>query len=522
MSSRHRWIVFWNIILIGALGVLSANAGFIVDSTLQGDLALSSDDMRWVSVSFIMVLGMVLPLAVFLAQRYGYKCMFFYGSAVFLLGSLLSGIAFDFTSTLISRAISGMGAGALFPLSIAVIDQVFTKKQIPFVMSLYVGLSFGLGSVLGFLIGGYLAQYFSWQSPFLICFSVGLISLFITHFFHEETELDHKSTFDIWGYTTFVIFIASILLILNSAKADWNTQGWNSSFMWVCYVLGALSLTLFVFIERKHPAPVISFALFKTKSFLVGCVALFVIGGPYYATLIFSTTFLDAVLGYEKHTIGLLLSTMGITLGITSACTVFLSKKISIRVLTMVGMGIITVSCFLAPSLSVYNTHEQLLWVWNLRMVGVGLALGPATALSLSELPPSVAGAAAVFITLARQVGGTLGSLWTGVIVDERTVFHQEMFGSQVDTLSPAFQSIFYHLKEHLVRQIGAFPAEAEAQAKALIQAHIITQSHTASIADAFYLFGIATLASFAALLIETSWNSRKNLLQNVGLKKLR
>lgn len=510
MSSRYQWIVLWNIILIGALGVLSATAGFIVESTLQGDLALSSDDMRWVSVSLIMMLGMVLPLAVFLANRYGYKQMFFYGSAIFLLGSLLSGFAFDFTSIVISRAITGMGAGALFPLSIAVIDKVFDKKQIGFVLALYVGLSFGLGSGLGFLIGGYLAQYFSWQSPFLICFFAGLISLFITHLFHEETELDPKSKFDIWGYVTFIIFIASILLILNSAKAGWNTQGWNSPFMWTCYVLGTLSFALFIFIEKKHPAPVISFALFKVKSFLVGCVAIFFIGAPYYATLIFSTTFLDVDLGYEKHITGLLLTSLGITLGVTSACTVFLSKKISIRTLTLAGMGIITFSCFLAPSLSVYNTHAQLLWVWNLRMVGVGLALGPATALSLSDLPSAVAGAAAVFITLARQVGGTLGSLWAGVIVDERTVFHQERFGSQVDPQSPAFQTIFHHLKEHLLRKEGSFPAEAQAQAKALIQEHIFTQSHTASIADAFFLFGIATLITFAALLIEMSFKAKK------------
>jgi DHA2 family multidrug resistance protein len=509
-NSGSQWIVLWNIILIGLLGVFSGSAGFIGESTLQGDLALSSDDMRWVSISYIMVLGMVLPLAVFLAQRYGYKRIFFYGSAVFLMGSLFSGFAFDFTSTLLSRALSGIGAGALFPLSIAVIDQVFTKKQITFALVLYVGLVFGGGSGLGFLLGGYLVQYVSWQSPFLVCSAVGCVSLFITHFFHPETEPHRDLKFDTWGYVTFVIFISSILLILNCAKAEWNTNGWDSLFMWSCYVLGFISLILFIILELLNPAPLISFALFKTNSFFTGCIAIFFIGAPLYATQLLSTTFLDALLGYEKHTIGLLLTTLGITLGATSMCTVFLSRKISIRVLTLTGMAIITVSCFLAPAASIYSNHTQLLWIWNLRMIGVGLALGPATSLSLSELPPSVAGAAAVFITLFRQVGGTIGSLWAEVVSDTRSVFHQQMFGSQISTLSPAFQSTLQHLKSYLIRQAGALPAEAEAQARALIQSDVLVQARAASIGDAFFLLGIATLLSCALLLLEMGWSAMK------------
>lgn len=141
-------------------------------------------------------------------------------------------------------------------------------------------------------------------------------------------------------------------------------------------------------------------------------------------------------------------------------------------------------------------------------MVGIGLALGPATSLSLSELSPAVAGAAAVFITLFRQVGGTIGSLWTEVVMDERNIFHREIFGSQMNSTSPAFQSTLLHLKDHLIRQAGALPIEAEAQARALIQENIFAQSHAASLGDAFFLLGIATLLSVITLLIEMGWSS--------------
>jgi len=73
----YPWIVLMNLILVGTVGVISANAGFVVQSTLQGALMMSQDDMRWISISYIMMLGIILPLAVFLAERYGYKKIFF-------------------------------------------------------------------------------------------------------------------------------------------------------------------------------------------------------------------------------------------------------------------------------------------------------------------------------------------------------------------------------------------------------------------------------------------------------------
>jgi MFS family permease len=113
------WLILANIIFATVLGVISANAGYIADSTIQGALRLSNDDMRWLSISYIMMLGIILPLGIYLALKYGYKTIFFAGLAVFVFGSFLNGLSFNFWTLMTSRAIAGAGAGALFPLSIA-------------------------------------------------------------------------------------------------------------------------------------------------------------------------------------------------------------------------------------------------------------------------------------------------------------------------------------------------------------------------------------------------------------------
>ncbi len=506
------WLILANVIFATVLGIISATAGYIADSTIQGALRLSNDDMRWISISFIMMLGIILPLGIYLALRYGYKIIFFLGLAVFMLGSLLNGLAFDFWSLMISRAIAGAGAGALFPLSIAVIAQIFPKEKLNLPLALYVGLGFGIGTVVGYLVGGYFVQYVSWESSFYLCSFLGLPALFATALLHKETEPGEVTKFDTWGYVAFIVFLSNILLILISAKADWNTQGWTSPFILTCGILAILSLLILIPLELKNPHPLIIFSLFKKKSFLLGCITIFFVGAQMYAAQILSVVFLDADLHYEKHTIGLFLLTMGVTLGVVSSCAAILTKFFNIRILTLTGMALITISCWINPNMTIYSSHGQLLWIWNLRMIGVGLSLGPATAYAMSEIAPALGGAASIFITFARQMGGTLGSLSAQVVAIERQEFHNEMFGAQVDTASPAFQATLRNLESHLIHNTGAIPAEATKTAASIIRANVLTQSHATALNDAFFLLGIATFVICVSIVLEMSWTKFKSM----------
>ncbi len=502
------WLILANVIFATVIGSISATAGYVADSTIQGALQMSNDDLRWISVSFIMMLGIILPLGIYLARRYGYKTMFIWGLGVFVFGSLLNSLSFDFWSLLISRAIAGAGGGALFPLSIAIIAQTFPKGKLMLPLALYVGLGFGIGSFMGYIVGGYCVQYVSWQSSFFICFILGLISMVAAVLLHKETSPEVSHKFDIWGYVAFICFVTNILLILNSAKAEWNSEGWTSPFVITCSILAVLSLLILIPLELKNPYPLIAFSLFKTRSFLLGCITIFFVGAPLYTTQILSVTFLDNDLHYAKDMIGYYLHTLGLTLGLVSACAAFLTRFINIRILTFTGMALITFSCLINPDITIYSSHGQLLWMLNLRMVGIALALGPATAYAMSDIAPALAGAASVFVTFARQMGGTLGSLSAQVITIERQEFHNEMFGAQVDTASPAFQAVFRNLQSHLIHNTGASPTEAPQLAESIIRANVLTQSHATSMNDAFFLMGIATLVICLSILLEMGWSA--------------
>src|SRR5579883_3261678 len=182
------WMILLNTTLITIIGTLISIAPNIASLVIRGALQLSSDEMRWVSIGFIMTLGIVLPLGVWLAGRFGYKKMFVIGIVVFIVGLLFSACCFDFWSCLIGRNIMGLGAGIIFPLSNAMIAQVFPKERLSMALALYIGCAFGFGTAAGHYMGGICTQYISWQSIFWISALASLPSLLLTCALHEESE----------------------------------------------------------------------------------------------------------------------------------------------------------------------------------------------------------------------------------------------------------------------------------------------------------------------------------------------
>lgn len=485
------WFILANVTYISLISVFSATGGFVADSTIRGALRLSSDDLQWISISFIMMLGIILPYAIWLAERYGYKRMFFVGTLIFLLGSFLNSLAYDFYSLLISRALAGMGAGALFPISLAVIDRTFPKERLTLAISLYIGLGFGGGTLVAFLAGGYLVQYLSWQSVFWMCGILSLPVLVATWLFHAETEEKKNRPFDFWGYGAFILFISTLLLILSSAKAEWNTQGWTSPFILTCEALAVIGFIGWIVIELNVKSPLVDLSLFKIRSYMLGCTSLFFVGAALYANQILDVNFLDQNLKYEKHMVGLYLAPQGLIFGLMGASVAFLTKKIDIRILTLLGMALVSLSCWMGMFVTIYSSHAQMQWVWGVRMFGVGCVVGPATAYALSEVPKALGGAAAVFIILCRQIGGTLGSLAANVITVQRSVLHAERFGTQINPMSPRFEQVISNLQQHLVHQGGQTPQDSRELALGLVQENLITQATVVAMNDAFFVLGI-------------------------------
>jgi len=503
----YAWLIHANLTLLTLITGAAVIAPNVAGTLIRGALSLSSDEMRWVGIGYIMVLGLVLPLGVWLAERFGYKRLVFIGAIIFILGCILSATCWDFYSCLLGRNLLGIGAGIVLPLSNSILVKIFPKQKLSAAIALYIGFGFGVASGAGYLLGGYCAQYLTWQAIFVVLAFSSLPSLAMVWLFHEETPPNPEERFDFLGFFFFVLFIGSLLLVVNSGKAEWNTGGWTSPFIITTSIIGLLGLIALIPWELKREQPLILFSLLKTHSFSLGAISVAFTAVVIYVVMTIGPILTIGFLQYDFWHGGLIIAPIGVTMGLLSVVVALLTHKIGIRWITLTGMLLLGIGCYINTDYTLYSSHQEFIWIYNLRAAGIALALGPATALAMSEIPAALAGPASILVTLFRQMAGTIGTAGTEALMIERTLFHNQVFGMRMSPVSPRLQQVVERISDHLVHNTGAAPEEAKETALALIRKNVVTQSQITSMNDAFYLIGIVVFVITVFLFLEMMKN---------------
>jgi MFS transporter, DHA2 family, multidrug resistance protein len=499
----YRWLVLLNITIATTMAIISSVATNVANTTIMGALIMNASDAVWITTGFLLMLGTSLPVGPWLAERFGYKRIYFIGLSIFLFGSCFSGLATNYHVLLVFRLIEGAGGGLLFPICLSIIAQLFPANKRPVAIAAYTGVGFGVGLTLGFLIGGYFAQYVNWQSIFLVNLIPGIPSLFFTWILHQETEAKKGKRFDIWGYICFAIFLVDLLIAVTSAKQPWNTGGWTSSFILTCLTLAGVGLVALLIIESRSDNPIIRLSLFKTQSFTLGCLAIIFVGAVFFGSATYIPIYLENDLHYAKSSIGLILIPFGMVVGVIGSVLGLFSARLNMKVVSVIGLVILAMSCFMNQMITIQSDHAQIILVMVVRSLGVSFSLAPLTTLALSEIPQELSGPASGLITFCRQMGAAFGSATLGDIVVVRQVFHSLMYGSQVQLESPAFQSKVDAYKTLLMTSKGFSSEKASEAARVLIAQNVETQANVSAINDAYFVMGSALVVILALIVVQ-------------------
>ena len=496
------WILLQNVIIPTILAVISAMASIVMDSSIQGDLAIQGSQTQWITTNYLLGINSIVPIANYFADKYGYKKLYFTGIAIFAFGSLITALSTNFYMLAGGRLIEGMGAGVIFPVGLAIISQNFPKEKLSFAINLYMALGFGLGIAGGTLLAGYIGMYLPWRILFYLIIPNTLLAMLVIWLFQTETRPKVMGKFDYWGYLFFVLFIATIIIALGNGNLKSTDYGWRSPWIIGCFIASFLSLILFIFIEKTTLRPFVHLPLFKDPIFFVGCLTLFTLGLSIFSSPSLMTKYMEFGLHYDKFTTGYMLAAYGITFGLFSVGANFAAKHIPISIISIFGLSIIIVSYFLNNILSIQSGKIAISIILILRATGVAIALGPITAQSLKRVDPSRLSEASSLLTFFRQVGGTFGGIILGIVFIRREIFHDARYFDPVNKELPGYFYSFQKLKYHLIQNAGSTPAIAEMQANQLIVENIKTQSMIQSINDAMFFFGYVTIAVSLLLIL--------------------
>ncbi len=459
----------------------------------------------WVVTIYLLASTVTVPIYGKLSDMYGRKPLLLTGVGLFLLGSVLAGLSQNIEQLIIFRGIQGLGAGALFPIALATIGDLYSAKERGRYQGLF-GAVFGLASLVGPALGGWLTDTFSWHLIFYVNLPIGLISIAIILLELPTIKGRANQKIDFLGALVFAAGIIPVLIgltnVQSNAFATPEVAGLIS--------LGLALLGLFLFIEAKVEEPIIPLELFRNRTFAAAAAASFFASFGFFASIIFLPRYFQTVLGETATNSGY--ATLPLLLGViisSVAAGQIVARRGRYKTLILGAILLVAAASVLLTNIKA-DTDPWVLRLWMfLAGLGVGPTLSVFTIVVQNAVPFKFLGAATSNLTFFRQVGGSVGlalvgSYFGGQLVT--TIPTELAKAAPLGTFDPFFAAIGGNLSQ--LTNVGGKFDQALISLIPVQYLDAFFNAIKAGIADAigsiFWLSVVASLVAFvAATLIE-------------------
>lgn len=466
---------------------------------------------NWVVTIYLLTSTITVPFYGKLSDLYGRKPMLMIGVTIFLVGSALSGLSQNMAMLILFRGVQGIGAGALFPIALAVIGDLFTPAERGRYQGLF-GAVFGISFIIGPALGGILTDNISWHWIFYVNLPVGIASLLIlAKLLPTVKRKDASRNLDLPGAFVFTIAISLLLVgLTNKQSADW-TDPWVGGLIAGSAMLGAL----FVFIESRAREPIIPLGMFRNRTYTAAIASTFLVSFGFFGAIIFLPRWFQFVNGSSATESGYQIFALLIGLiGSSIVAGILVSKTGRYKALVLGGLGTMTVGLVLMTQLHA-TTELPVLWLWMfITGVGIGPTLSVFTIIVQNAVPFSQLGVATSNLTFFRQIGGSVGLAITGTVFGSRLV--EELPGQLTAAGVPApavaqFANSGTNALDDLVGVGGDLGAQILATVPAALQDSIrplipaivsgIHEAFSLAVAASFQIGVVTTILAFVAAL---------------------
>ena len=384
---------------------LSAMEGTIVATampTIIGDLGGFSL-FAWVFSLFLLAQVATIPIYGRLADVFGRKRVFTVGIIIFLVGSLLCGLSHSMIMLIVSRAVQGIGAGAVQPIATTIVGDIYSLQERARVQG-YISSVWALASVVGPSLGGLIVQTIGWSWIFWINIPIGILALLGVEIFHHEHRIIKKHIIDWLGSFILIIGTTALILALVQGGVAWPWASWPILLSLGVFVVFSL---LFIWRERVAKEPILPISLMKRPTIGFANLLSLITGGVTYGISSFTPTFAQGVLGTSSFVAGLTIATLSIGWPIAATFSGTMIIKRGYRFTAVLGMIIIVVATVLYASI-IRPTISP--WLLAAGTTVFGFGLGFASNASLLAVQTSVTYAQRGVATGANMFARTLGS----------------------------------------------------------------------------------------------------------------
>ncbi len=368
----------------------------------------------WVFSAYLVTSTVTVPVWGKLSDLYGRRLLYQIGIGVFLLGTLLSGLSTSMTLLIIFRAIQGLGAGALIPLGMTIIGDIFTLEERARMQAYFSGV-WGLSSVIGPIVGGFITDQISWRWVFFVNLPIGIIAALILGLALKEPKLTEKPKIDYAGAALLMIAISLLMLAMveggGSIEALFSTE--NLLIIFAAIVL----LAIFGWVEKNAQDPIIPFELFRNRMVSVSVAAGFLAGVAMFGAISFVPLFAQGALGLTATAAGSLLTPLMLSWVLMSVIGGRILLKVGYRSISIAGFIILTIGFVF---LAMFQRETARVWLYtDLALIGAGLGLTMLTLLIAVQqaVERTKLGVATSLNQFSRAIGGAFGVAIMGAVL---------------------------------------------------------------------------------------------------------
>ncbi len=405
LPRRQKMEILFAVLLGMFLAALDQTIVGPVLPRIVGDLN-GVDYYTWVVTIYLLTSTVTVPIYGKLSDLYGRKPILMIGITLFLIGSALAGLSQEMWQLILFRGIQGLGAGALFPIALAVIGDLFTPAERGKYQGLF-GAVFGIAFLIGPGLGGFLTDTFSWHAVFYVNIPIGIVALVVIwRLLPNIRHVERAGRIDYLGVATLTLGLVPFLIGLTVAE----TSGFGDPYVWAWIVTGLIFIGVFVYVEANASEPIIPLHLFRGRTFSASMVSIFFATFGFGAAIIFLPLYFQIVQGASATESGYRLLPFLFGLILSSIISgQIVSRTGRYKAIILVGLATLTVGLGLMTQLQV-GTSDNILALW---MFIAGLGVGPTfavfTIIVQNAVPFHELGAATSDLTLFRQIGTTVG-----------------------------------------------------------------------------------------------------------------
>ncbi|WP_018905863.1 DHA2 family efflux MFS transporter permease subunit [Variovorax paradoxus] len=423
----------WGTVALSAatfMNVLDSSIANVSLPAISGDLGVSTTQGTWVITSFAVANAIAVPLTGFMTQRFGQVRLFMASVILFMVSSLLCGLAPNMTTLILFRALQGFVAGPMIPLSQTLLLSSYPRAKAGLAMAMW-SMTTLVAPVMGPLLGGWITDNISWPWIFYINIPVGIVAAGITWALYRKRESNtHKVPIDAIGLALLVLWVGSMQLMLDKGKElDW----FHSPEIVTMAVVAVVGFAFFLIWELTDKHPVVDLSLFKRRNFWSGAVATAVAYGLFFGNVVLLPLWLQQWMGYTATQAGMIMAPVGLL-------AIFFSPVVGLTVAKIDPRRYATFS-FLVFALvlwmrSNFNTQADFVTIIIPTIIqGIAMAFFfiPLVTITLSGLTPDRIPAASGLSNFLRITAGAMGTSITTTLWENRAALHHSQLAESVN-----------------------------------------------------------------------------------------